>query len=143
KHASGSSTDAPGEPREIPIAQLRRNYLVHSRRLNRMIVASVFTGVAAALAVWLLTAPINRDAVLLNSAMAIVVAVFFVGGMTARIVIGLPQAICPQCGCDWRRESGQNAETWLAWEHCPRCGRGIRCDTAGSAPCPTHPDDVK
>jgi hypothetical protein len=46
-----------------------------------------------------------------------------------------PSAKCPECGCDWIRESGENPEKWLMWDKCPGCGIKIR----GPADYPAKP----
>lgn len=114
--------DPPPQRLIDELAGIRHEAVDRSRRLDRVLARSLVAGVIAAISVWLLANPIDRDANLLSAAMAIGLVTFLIGGMAGRLLMPRPAASCPQCGCDWDRECQNDLDVWLNWQHCPGCG---------------------
>jgi hypothetical protein len=104
------------------VDRIRQRAVIRVRRLNWVVGGSLLAGVVAAIVVWFLAIPMNRDANHFHASLAIGLATFFVGGMAGRIMIPRPPANCPECGCDWYRQSHNDMDAWLAWRNCPGCG---------------------
>lgn len=121
-------SDRSPPPVTQEIVKIRQQAVIRFRRLSWVVGGALLVGVVAAIVVWFLAIPMNRDANHFSAALAVGLATFFIGGMVGRIMIPRPPAICPECGCDWYRQSHNDMDAWLAWRNCPGCGLQLQPD---------------
>jgi len=104
------------------VARRRQASVRHQLHLNRLRGFGLLAGVAVGLIVWFWQPPTDRDRTHFGFALGLAGGAFFACGMLGRVLCPKPQTTCPRCGCDWKAESDNNAQTWLAWSVCPGCG---------------------
>lgn len=104
------------------IVRLRRAVIQRDRRMRWLLAASLFSGVVVGLAAWFCQPVHDRDGDHFRFTLGLGALTFFLGGLLGHLLFPRPSARCPQCGCDWRAESENNTQTWLAWQCCPGCG---------------------
>jgi hypothetical protein len=90
--------------------------------------------VAVGLIVWFWEPPADRDSTHFGFALGLAGSAFFACGMLGRVLCPKPQAVCPQCGCDWDAESDNDSQAWRAWSGCPSCGLKMTEDSGKQLP---------
>lgn len=128
------NTIAHDEGLASEVDQLKQASLRHLRRLNRLRGISLLTGVAVGLIVWFWQPPADRDSMHVGFALGLAGSALFACGMLGRALFPKPQAVCPQCGCDWAADSDNDSQTWLAWSACPGCGLKMTEDSVQQPP---------
>ena len=111
------------------IAELRAEPIRHNRLTAWVLGGSFLAGAAVGIAIWFLEPARDRDNVHLGFAGGVGLMVFFLVGLGSRFLSPKPEAICPQCGCDWNAESDNNTQVWMDWRCCPGCGLDICGET--------------
>lgn len=104
---------------DAEVARIKRMAIQRSARVNRMLGALFVAAAIVAGSVWFLQPPVDRD---LGLSLGLGFATFCLGCILGRFLLPIPRAECPQCGCDWRVESENDLQKWLAWRCCPACG---------------------
>jgi len=104
------------------VAQIKRMTIQRNVRAKWQILFLFSAAAAAGLGTWFSAQPINRDDIHGGLAMGLGLATFLFGGLLCRFLYPIPDAECPQCGCDWNSESKNDIHKWLQWECCPGCG---------------------
>ena len=111
------------------IAQLRAETIRHNRVTVWVLGLAFLAGAAIGLATWFWEPVRDRDNVHLGFAGGVGLMIFFLLCLGSRFLSPKPQAICPQCGCDWNAESDNNTQLWMDWRCCPGCGLDICGET--------------
>lgn len=104
---------------DAEVARIKRMAIQRSVRVNWMLGVSSVAAVVVAGAVWFRQRPVDRE---LDLSLGLGFATFCLGCILGRFLLPIPRAECPQCGCDWRVESENDLQKWLAWRCCPTCG---------------------
>jgi hypothetical protein len=117
------------------VARIRDAHLGWRSRLARAVGSWFFAGVIVGLTTWFLQRPIDRDSIMVGGVLGLGLVVFLVGILLTRMLLPRPDARCPQCGCDWNRESNADAPQWLGWKHCPACGLSLGGDATKRERC--------
>jgi hypothetical protein len=104
------------------VARQKKMTIQHLTRVRWALAIFIGAGVVVGLGTWFIPQPINRDSVHFGLALALGTATFLFGCLLCRVLFPKPDAVCPQCGCDWNVESENDVQVWLAWHCCPRCG---------------------
>jgi hypothetical protein len=107
------------------VARIREAHFHWRSRVARAVGSWFFAGVIVGLTTWFLQRPIDRDSIMVGGVLGLGLVVFLVGILLTRMLLPRPDARCPQCGCDWTRESSSDAPQWLTWKHCPGCGLNL------------------
>ena len=111
---------------DAEVARIKRIAIQRSACVTRTLGALSIAAVVVAVLAWFLPKPIDRD---LGLSLVLGFATFCLGCILGRFLCPIPRAECPQCGCDWRVESGNELQKWLTWRCCPGCGLKMIDDT--------------
>lgn len=102
---------------EVKAAAARHN------RLTAWVLGGAFLAcVGVGLALWIVEPASDRDNLHLGFSAGAAAMIFFLVALGGRMLFPKPEAICPQCGCDWNVESDNDTQRWMAWSCCPGCG---------------------
>lgn len=108
------------------VARVKRMAIQRSARANWTLGVLLIASIVVAVAGWFFPGPMHRDSEL---SLLLGFTIFCLGGIFGRFVLPIPRAECPQCGCDWWVESGNDLQKWIAWRSCPVCGLRMTDDT--------------
>lgn len=125
KQAESMSAASGRSEQENHAREVKANFRVWSRRMNRALIFWVSAGIATGATLWCQQRPRDRDGAFTSGVFGTGLGVFFIGAMLTRLVNPMPDTQCPQCRYQWRRnELGGEypSDAWLDWKHCPGCG---------------------
>ena len=108
---------------------MKRMAVQRSARVTWTLGALSIAGVVVGLGTWFSAHTVNRDGLHLSLSLGLGFGTFCLGCILGRFLFPIPRAVCPQCGCDWNVESGNDLQKWLRWQCCPRCGLEMSDDT--------------
>jgi hypothetical protein len=111
------------------VAQLREAHLRWNRRIAWALGISLTAGVVVGLGAWFIQKPIDRDAMMFGGVLAVGAGTFLVGCLLTRMISPKPDALCPQCGHNWKGSAP--SDDWLTWKHCPGCSLPMTDDVGG------------
>jgi hypothetical protein len=129
------STPQPDSALSNEAERLIQAELLYVKRKSCVLGISFLAGVVAAIAVWFLQRPMDRDDAMLSGVVGLAGVVWCLGLVLGWLFIARPDTNCPKCGYDWMIGGENPIDHLLTWKCCPGCGLKMRDE----ATCQTQP----